>query len=120
MKERLLNCYAAAAFNQCPHTLLPLMITEPIWIHISPEAKPVPAMTASMVPIHLREDVKRQLDEDVALGMLEKVPICTLTTWQARMHMVMKPDRSPRKTVNLRHLNVNCLREAEHIVAPYK
>ena len=117
MKEWLLSRYAASAFNQCPHTPLPLMSTEPIRIHIKPDAKPVAAMTASTVPVHLREDVKRQLDEDVALGTLEKVPIGTPTTWQAWMHVVMKPGGSPRRTVDLRHLNVNCLREAKPIVA---
>ena len=97
-----------------------MMDCKPIRIHISPSAKPVAAMTASTVPIHLREAVKRQLDEDVALGTLERVPIGTPTTWQARMHVVMKPDGSPRRTVDLRNLNVNCQRETEFVVPPYR
>ena len=36
------------------------------------------------------------------------------------MHVVMKPDGSPRRTVDLRNLNVNCQRETEFVVPPYR
>jgi len=120
MKSWILDRYAASAFNKCPHVNLPMMTCDPIRIHINPEARPVAAMTASTVPLHLREAVKAQLEEDVALGTIEKVPIGTKTVWQARMHVVPKPDGTPRRTVDLRHLNENCLRETEHIVPPWK
>ena len=120
MKEWILKHWASTAFNQCTHRPLPMMASDPIRIHIDPLAKPVAAMTAATVPYHLREAVKQQLDEDVALGTLEKVPIGTPTKWQARMHVVMKPDGKPRRTVDFRHLNDHCLRETEQIVAPYK
>ena len=86
-----------------------MMDCEPIRIHIKPDAKPVAAMTASTVPIHLREAVQKQLDEDVALGILERVPIGTKTVWQARMHVVTKHDGTPRRTVDLCHLNNHCI-----------
>ena len=120
MKAWILERYAASAFNQCTHVPLPMMDCEPIRIHIKPDAKPVAAHTASTVPIHLREAVQKQLDEDVALGILERVPIGTKTTWQARMHVVTKHDGTPRRTVDLRHLNDHCIRETEHVVPPYK
>ena len=120
MKSWILDRYAASAFNKCPHMRLPMMTCDPIRIHIDPEARPVAATTASTVPLHLREAVKEQLEEDVALGTIEKVPIGVKTMWQARMHVVPKPDGTPRRTVDLRHLNENCLRETEHIVPPWK
>ena len=120
MKAWILQQYASSAFNQCTHVPLPMMNCEPIRIHIKPDAKPVAAMTASTVPVHLREAVQKQLDDDVALGILERVPIGTKTAWQARMHVVTKHDGTPRRTVDLRHLNDHCVRETEHIVPPYK
>ena len=72
------------------------------------------------MPIHLREKVKQQLTEDVRLGVIERVPIGTPTTWQSRMHVVTKPDGEPRRTVDFRPLNKNCLRENEHIISPFK
>ena len=49
-----------------------------------------------------------------------RVPIGTPTTWQVRMHVVMKPDGLLRRTVDLHVLNDHCVRETEHIVPPYK
>jgi hypothetical protein len=120
MKEYLLDAYASSAFNKCPHEPLPMMKCAPIRIHVKEDAKPVACKTASTVPLHLREAVKAQLEEDVALGTIERVPIGVETTWQARMHVVTKPDGTPRRTVDLRHLNDHCIRETEHIVPPYK
>ena len=95
----LLDSYACSTFNKCPHEPLPMMKCAPIRIHVKEDAKPVACKTASTVPLHLWEAVQRQLDEDVTLGMLEKVPIGTPTTWLARMHVVTKPDGTPRRTV---------------------
>ena len=74
MKAYLLDRYASSAFNKCPHEPLPMMKCAPIRIHIKENAKPVACNTAATVPLHLREAVQKQLDEDVALGTLEKVP----------------------------------------------
>ena len=64
---------------------------------MDPDAKPVAVYTAATVPLHWREEVKAQLDEDVALGVLEKVPAGEPTVWQARMHVVPKHDGTPEK-----------------------
>jgi hypothetical protein len=60
------------------------------------------------------------LAQDVALGVIEKVEIGMPTTWCARMHMVAKWDSSPRRTVDLRPLNVACKRENQHVMPPFK
>ena len=64
--------------------------------------------------------MKAQLDEDVALGVLSKVPPGVPTTWCHRMHVVPKPDGSPRRTIDLRLLNKHCIRESYHLVPPFK
>ena len=105
MKAWILNHWKNSVFNQCNHRPLPLMDCSPVRIHIDPTARLVPVQTAATVPIHLREAVRQQLEDDVALGVLEKVPVGTPTTWQAMMHVVMKPDGSPRRTIDFRALN---------------
>ena len=120
MKEWLLKTFAATAFNKCPHQPLPLMSGDPIKIHVDPNATPVAVYTAATVPVHWREQVKAQLDQDEALGVIEKVLPGVPTKWQARMHVVPKQDGTPRRTVDMRPLNTHCVRETQHIVPPYK
>jgi hypothetical protein len=120
IKEWLLGKYAVSMFNKCSHQPLPLMLTEPISIQLVADARPVAANTASTIPFHLRDEVKAQLEVDVRLGVIERVPIGVPTIWQARMHAVIRPNSEPRRTVNLRQLNTHCLRETEHIVPPYQ
>ncbi len=109
MKTWLLDRYAASTFNKCPHQRLPLMKGDPIKIHIDPAATPVAVYTAATVPIHWRDQVQAQLDEDEALGVIEKVPLGVPTTWQARMHIACKADGSPRRTLDFRSLNTHCV-----------
>ncbi len=75
MKTWLLHRYASSTFNKCSHQRLPMMSTVPLKIHIDENAKPVAAHNARPVPIPLRDEVKNQLDEDVRLGVIERVPI---------------------------------------------
>ena len=42
------------------------------------------------------------------------------TVWQARMQVVGKPDGTPRRTIDFKHLNNYCKREAQHVIPPYK
>ena len=120
MKAWLLNYFASSTFNTCPHQHLPMMKTEPIKIHIDPDAVPKPAYTAATVPIHWREEVSEQLKQDVAMGVIEPVPPGVPTTWQARMTVVAKSDGSPRRAIDFRNLNKHCQRETHHVVPPYK
>ena len=87
---------------------------------MDPNATPVAVYTAATVPVHWREQVKAQLDQDEALGIIEKVPPGVPTKWQARMHVVPKHDGTPRRTVDMRPLNTNCVSETQLIVPPYK
>ena len=120
MRSWLLDRFSSSTFNRCPHQPLPMMKGDPIKIHIDPDATPKPVFTAATVPIHWREEVQAQLNQDVALGIIEPVPAGVPTTWQARMHVVAKHDGTPRRTVDLRALNTHCKRETQHVVPPYK
>ena len=36
------------------------------------------------------------------------------------MHVVAKPDGTPHRTIDFKHLNKYCKRETQHVVPPYK
>ena len=120
MKEWILEEYGSSTFNLCPHEPAPLIDADPIRIHLDPKAVPKPAFTAATVPIHLRKAVSEQLQEDVAKKIIEPVKSGVPTVWQARMHVVAKPDGTPRRVVNYQHMNKFCLRETKHVAHPYK
>ena len=94
--------------------------SKPFKLHMETDSKPSVVFTAATVPIHWKDEIKVQLDEDVSLGMLEKVPAGEPTSWQARLHIVPKPHGTPRRTIDLRSLKKNCKREPQHIVPPFK
>ena len=87
-------------------------------INDPPDGEPVTMSRPTRVPIHWREQVKSQLDSDVALRVIEKVPPGTPVTWLHNMVITPKPDGSPRRTVDLQALNRVCLRETHHTVPP--
>ena len=96
------------------------MSGDTIKIHVDPNATPVTVYKAATVPLHWRELVKAQLDQDEALGEIEKVPPGVPTKWQARLHVVPKRDGTPRRTVDMRPLNAHSVRETQQFVPPYK
>ena len=57
-------------------------------LHINPKVKPVAVTKASPVPVHWVDKVKADLEHDVALGVIERVPVNTPVSWCSRMHMV--------------------------------
>ena len=120
MKDWLLTRYAASTFNKCPHQQLPGMTGPPVRIHVDPLASPTAVHTPSTVPPHWQDEVEQQLNDDVSLGVLEKVPIGEPSMWCHRMVPVKKADGTPRRTVDLSPLNRHCLRETHHVKPPYQ
>ena len=57
---------------------------EPLNIVLQPSAKPVAHHIPAPVPIFWQERVKADLDRDVRIGVLEKVPVQTPTEWLHR------------------------------------
>ena len=120
MKAWLLERYAASTFNTCPHQQLPVMTGAPMAIRVDPDAPPVATRRHPNVPVHWQEDVARQLERDVALGVIERVPPNTPVTWLHNMVLTPKSDGTPRRTIDLQPLNRHCVRETHHVIPPVK
>ena len=120
MKQWLLKRYANSTFNKCPHKPLPEMKGPPVKFHIDPKAVPVNLCKPAPVPLHWQEQVLDELNRDVALGVLERVPYGQPTEWCFRMVVTRKKDGSPRRTVDLSPLNKFCLREAHSSRSPFQ
>ena len=56
-------------------------------------AEPGPFHKAFPIPMHWKQKVKEQLDNDVKMGVLAKVPLGTTTKWCSRMVVVAKKER---------------------------
>ncbi len=119
MRDWLLNRYASSAFNKCPHQKLPSMEGPPIEIHVDPNATPVTLRKPAPVPLHWQEQVEEELHRDVALGVLERVPLGEPTTWCFKMVVTRKDDGSPRRTVDLSPMNKHCERELHTSKSPF-
>ena len=58
-------------------------------------AEPVAVNRPAAIPAHWQEKVKKDIERDIRLGVLERVPANTPVTWCSRMHV------SQRRTVIL-------------------
>ena len=119
MKEWILNHYAASTFNICEHQPLPMMGGEPLRLYVDPEAKPLTIHKPALVPVHWQDKVFQDLERDVRLGVLEKVGPNTPVTWCSRMVVTGKADGTPRRTVDLQHLNRHSVRQTHHVQTPF-
>ena len=61
------------------------MHADPLVIVTKPGTTPSASHVPAPVPIHYQTEVKKGLDRDVALGVLEKVPVNTPVEWLHRM-----------------------------------
>ena len=91
MQKWLFECYASFSFNQCTPTTL----------RGTADAKPSAVHTPAAIPLHWHDAVKEQLDADVAMGIIEKVPIEEPSAWCNRMIIALKSDGTCMRTVNL-------------------
>ena len=98
---------------------LPVMSGPPHHIHLQKDVKPFAAHTPIPVPHHWKKEVKKQLDEDVAMGILKPVPTGEPTEWCFRMVTVPKKSGKPRRTVDFQPGNKACLRETHHTPTPF-
>lgn len=119
LKHWLLKTFESSAFNQCAHQPLPQMTGEPVKVEFKDHHKPYAVHTPIPVPHHWKDRVKEDLDRDVRLGIIEKVPQGTPTEWCARMVVTAKKNGDPRRTVDLQQLNKATLRETHHTPTPF-
>ena len=118
LEKWILEKYAPSAFNQCEHQPLPLISgVPPIKLHIDSNAPPVAIHKPRPVPIHWRKQVLAELERDVRIGVLERVPIGEPTTWCSPMVICPKSDGNPRRTVDLQALNKVAVRQT-HVSEP--
>jgi len=87
----------------------------PYELHIDHSIKPFAIHSPVTVPLHFEKRVKRDLDRDVLLGVIEPVPENTPVTWCARMHVVGKNNiMEPRCVIDLKILNYASIRQTHH------
>ena len=89
----------------------------PLCIHVKDGIQPTAVHKASTIPAHWVEQVRQELEQDIKLGVLERVPSNTPTTWCSRMHVVSKKNGNPRRVVDLRAVNLATSRQT-HITEP--
>jgi len=119
MKRWLLDNYSSSVFNQCPHQLLPKMDGPPISLHVADDARPVKLNTPASIPLHWQDKVKKDMERDVRLGVIERVPYGETPDWSHRMVIVRKNDGGPRRTTDLSPLNKFCKRETHPSKSPF-
>ena len=87
----ILDHYKGSAFNVCPHQPLQQMTGKPLGITFKEGAVPKAVHTPVPVPYHWKSRVKEDLDRDVRLGIIEKVPQNCPVNWLSRMVIAPKP-----------------------------
>ncbi|CAB4013560.1 Hypothetical predicted protein [Paramuricea clavata] len=92
---------------------------EQMRLMIDPNAEPKAHHTPIPVPLHWQSEVKAGLDQDVALGVLEPVPVGEPVTWCHRMVVCVKKNGKPRRTVDFQALNLHATRETHHTQSPF-
>ena len=95
------------------------MSGELLQLFVDPNVKPHAVHTPAPIPIHFCQEVKAGPDQDVRLGVIERVPPNTPVTWCWRMVIATKAEGTPRKTVDLQALNAASLRQTHNTRNPY-
>ena len=120
LKQYILDRFSSSAFNRCEQQPLPLMEqSPPLRIFMSEDAVPVAVHTPPRVPLHWTDDVKRGLDRDCKLGVLEKVPVNDPVKWCHRMIITAKSNGEPRRVVDFTALNKYAPRQTHHTETPW-
>ena len=120
IKQYLLDRYAASAFNICERQPLPLMRdSPPLRLFVDEQAKPTAVGAPGQIPAHWVHDVRAGIERDVALGVLEPVPVNTPDTWTSRMVITAKHDGSPRRVVDYQPVNRHAPRQTHHTPSPW-
>ena len=120
LEKWFLENFAGSAFNTCTQQPLPAMTGVPMTIKMKEFAgrdywksyRPIP------VPYHFKAKVKADLDRDVRLGVIEKVPQGEIDEWLSMMVITAKANGDPRRTVDYQQLNKATHREIHHTPSP--
>ena len=120
LKSWLIKRFESSAFNTCTHQPLQEMTGPPMKIHFKDNYEPHAVHTPIPYPYHWEDDVDADIDRDVRLDILEKVPEGTPVTWCSRMVVQAKKNGKPRRTVDLQKLNNATRRETHYTPTPFE
>ena len=95
------------------------MSGKPHKFHLKENAIPFAAHAPVPIPHHWKDEVKRQLEKDIEMGIIRKAPIGEPTEWCMRMVTVSKKDGTPRRTIDFQPINKYCERETHHTPRPF-
>ena len=115
-----LQQFASSGFNTCTRQPLPAMTGKPMSILRKDDVpgehlkayRPIP------VPHHYKQAVKADLDRDVRLGVIERVPQGEISEHCSRMVITPKANGKPRRTIDFQELNKITHREVHHTPSP--
>ena len=118
IEEKLFDVYADVF--DASKTLRPMrgeIVGEPMKINLKENYKPFAIHTARQIPYALRDELKKELDDMVKKGVLEKVGDVA-TEWCHPIVVVPKPDGKIRLCVDLTKLNTEVQRTSYHTKTP--
>ena len=120
LEEWFLKTFEGSAFNTCTQQPLPAMTGVPMTIRMKESAEKdyMKAYRPIPVPHHFKARVKADLDRDVRLGVIEKVPQGEIEKWMSMMVITAKANGDPRRTVDYQQLNKATHREVHHTPSP--
>ena len=120
LHDWIITRYKSSAFNQCTHKPLPMVRTKPpLKLYVDPDTKPVAVHNPAQVPLHFMESVLEGLEKDVRLGVLERVPVNTPSSWCSRMVVCTKKDGKPCRTIDFKAVNASSPRQTHVVESPY-
>ena len=120
LEEWILSYYSPRPFNVCKRQPMPSTAGPPMKIFVDPAATPVRCTKPVPVPLHFRDQVKKDLLADEKRGVIERVPLGLQPTWMAKMLIQPKKDGRPRRVVDMSALTKVAKRELHHTRSPFK
>ena len=125
LQKYLEDAFSESGFKNDKTAVFPKMLgVTQAHIHLQEKAKPYCRTTPNSLPYFWRGATKELLDQWVQRGMIEKNAIGTPTPWCHPMVITPKKSNSAdpklRLTVDLQHLNSQCIRELHHVEPPFK
>ena len=88
-------------------------------LFVDPTIKPVAIHKAAVIPIHLKAALKANLDQDVRLGILDKVDLNLPVRWLSRIIVTLKKDGTPRRIIDYKRLNDAIPRQTNITQSPF-
>ena len=119
LKEWMLDAFAGSAFNMCTYQELQGMTGAPMKIvlknhnHVG-----VAVYRPLLVAYNFKPKVKKILDQDERMGIIEGVPQGDTSEWCSRMVITPKANGEPRRVVDYQELNKATVREVHYTPSP--